>query len=102
RRHTRSKRDWSSDVCSSDLIGRELRAFETPFGRAGFLICNDRWNPMIARTVVLDGARILLIPSYGSKRKSQNEAVLARARENGEIGRASCRERGEMRVGAGS
>src|SRR5207249_9390304 len=22
RRHTRSKRDWSSDVCSSDLIGR--------------------------------------------------------------------------------
>src|SRR5699024_12091193 len=21
RRHTRSKRDWSSDVCSSDLIG---------------------------------------------------------------------------------
>src|SRR5207249_6592229 len=23
RRHTRSKRDWSSDVCSSDLIFRE-------------------------------------------------------------------------------
>ena len=22
RRHTRSTRDWSSDVCSSDLIGR--------------------------------------------------------------------------------
>src|SRR5699024_3099936 len=24
RRHTRSKRDWSSDVCSSDLIGQSL------------------------------------------------------------------------------
>src|SRR5699024_7915166 len=24
RRHTRSKRDWSSDVCSSDLAAREL------------------------------------------------------------------------------
>src|SRR5699024_939480 len=24
RRHTRSKRDWSSDVCSSDLYGRRL------------------------------------------------------------------------------
>src|SRR5699024_11350137 len=24
RRHTRSKRDWSSDVCSSDLVGTEL------------------------------------------------------------------------------
>src|SRR5699024_11919429 len=23
RRHTRSKRDWSSDVCSSDLLGLE-------------------------------------------------------------------------------
>src|SRR5207249_6355570 len=22
RRHTRSKRDWSSDVCSSDLVGK--------------------------------------------------------------------------------
>src|SRR5699024_11621365 len=26
RRHTRSKRDWSSDVCSSDLEARSLRA----------------------------------------------------------------------------
>src|SRR5699024_11599698 len=25
RRHTRSKRDWSSDVCSSDLAGAEGR-----------------------------------------------------------------------------
>src|SRR5699024_11787799 len=25
RRHTRSKRDWSSDVCSSDLGGEHLR-----------------------------------------------------------------------------
>src|SRR5207249_9737798 len=25
RRHTRSKRDWSSDVCSSDLFGRVVR-----------------------------------------------------------------------------
>src|SRR5690606_40478788 len=25
RRHTRFSRDWSSDVCSSDLVGRMLR-----------------------------------------------------------------------------
>src|SRR5207249_6739123 len=25
RRHTRSKRDWSSDVCSSDLMVRDLQ-----------------------------------------------------------------------------
>ena len=42
--------------------GKSIRAFDTPFGRAGFLICNDRWNPLIARTLVLDGAALLLIP----------------------------------------
>src|SRR5207249_8997564 len=25
--HTRSKRDWSSDVCSSDLMGRRRRRY---------------------------------------------------------------------------
>src|SRR5699024_11945767 len=28
RRHTRSKRDWSSDVCSSDLDRRNIKYFE--------------------------------------------------------------------------
>lgn len=64
-------------------IGRQIRAFDTPLGRTGMLICNDRWNPMISRTLALDGAQLLLIVSYGSRRKTQNEAVLARARENG-------------------
>lgn len=64
-------------------IGNTLRAFDTPVGRAGMVICNDRWNPLITRTLVLDGASLILIPSYGSKLKAQNETVLARARENG-------------------
>jgi predicted amidohydrolase len=64
-------------------IGKTIRAFDTPIGRAGIVICNDRWNPLIARTLVLDGAQFILIPSYGSKNKGQNQAVLARARENG-------------------
>src|SRR5690606_39922840 len=29
RRHTRFSRDWSSDVCSSDLIGVDFEYFET-------------------------------------------------------------------------
>ena len=66
-----------------NCIGETIRAFDAPFGRAGILICNDRWNPLIARTLVLDGAQFLLIPSYGSKGKAQNRTVLARARENG-------------------
>ena len=64
-------------------LGVRSRAFATPFGRCGVLICNDRWNPEIARIAVLDGARYLLIPSYGSRAREQDRAVLARARENG-------------------
>ena len=64
-------------------IGKSLRAFDTPIGRAGIVICNDRWNPLITRTMVLDGAQLIFISSYGSTRKIQNETVLARARENG-------------------
>lgn len=63
--------------------GRRVRAFETPLGRCGMLICSDRWLPILARTLVLDGAQFLLIPTYGSVNKGQNQAVLARGRENG-------------------
>jgi predicted amidohydrolase len=64
-------------------LGSRLRAFDTPIGRCGIVICNDRWNPLIARTLALDGARLILIPSFGSRKREQNQAVLARARENG-------------------
>ncbi len=66
-----------------DRVGRRIRAFDTPLGRMGMVICNDRSNPKISRTLVLDGARCLLIPSYGTRKKSQNAIVTARARENG-------------------
>lgn len=64
-------------------LGRESRAFETPFGRCGILICNDRWNPALARLPALDGAQFLVIPSYGSKSPKQDAEVLARGRETG-------------------
>ncbi len=63
-------------------LGKQSRAFDTPFGRCGMLICNDRWNPQLARIPALDGAQFLVIPSFGSTSKSQDEAVLARAVEN--------------------
>ena len=62
-------------------LGQHSRAFATPFGRAGFLICNDHWNPDIARILVLDEARYLLIPSYGNRPARQDATVLARARK---------------------
>jgi predicted amidohydrolase len=64
-------------------LGARSRAFDTPFGRCGLLICNDRWNPELARIPALDGAQFLLIPSYGSRGESQDEAVRSRGAETG-------------------
>jgi predicted amidohydrolase len=64
-------------------LGERSRAFDTPFGRCGLLICNDRWNPELARIPALDGAQFLLIPSYGSRGQSQDEAVQSRGLETG-------------------
>ena len=81
--HKTQLAEGTDDAWYFNRLGNSLRAFDTPVGRVGFLICNDRWNPMIAWTLVLDGARLILIPSYGSKKRAQNLTVLARARENG-------------------
>jgi predicted amidohydrolase len=64
-------------------LGRQSRAFDTPYGRCGMMICNDRWNSKLARIAVLDGARFLLIPAMGSRGEGQDQAVLSRGRENG-------------------
>ena len=63
-------------------LGSESRAFDTPYGRCGVLICNDRWNPDLAKIPALDGAQFLVIPSFGSRSESQDAAVLSRATEN--------------------
>jgi len=79
-----------------------VRAFDTPLGLCGILICSDRWMPLLARTLVLDGARFLLIPTYGSKEHTQTKAVRARARENGvpivqaNVGMAQVISKGEI------
>src|SRR3982750_3685793 len=41
RRHTRSDRDWSSDVCSSDLVPRERFACATPDELGGLVLHDD-------------------------------------------------------------
>src|SRR5699024_12057443 len=43
RRHTRSKRDWSSDVCSSDLV-HQIRHTSHPSVIFNNLTNNTRWK----------------------------------------------------------
>ena len=43
--------------------GRFFRSFETRFGRAGLLICEDAWHPSAPYLLVQDGAEILIVIS---------------------------------------
>ena len=43
--------------------GRRLRAFETRFGRAAILICEDMWHALAPTIAAVAGARLLIVPS---------------------------------------
>src|SRR5690606_39494643 len=90
RRHTRFSRDWSSDVCSSDLVATRVtngqhhnlgRYSTDDFSSAAKInnlnhIIGRSWsNPSPDRQVFWNGATWSVLPT--------------------QIGRASCRERAE-------
>jgi predicted amidohydrolase len=52
------------DFAAGDVI----RAFDTPRGPAGILICEDAWHPTTAWILVQDGAEILFALSSGPTR----------------------------------
>src|SRR6266436_8361713 len=61
RRHTRCSRDWSSDVCSSDLrFGRLLDDLRIPQPRNGTALIPDE----AARVAKEIGLPVLVRPSY--------------------------------------
>src|SRR5207245_5119191 len=100
RRHTRCYRDWSSDVCSSDLAplasvpsGLDLAvaaALPTPGVTALGIV--EALEPLAGKTVLIVGAA----GGVGSF------ATQLAAYGGAEIGSASCREGGELWVWGGS
>ena len=65
--------------------GENFPVFETPFGKAGLLICYDRQLPEPARILAIKGAQVLFVPSYGSytERDGWNTVLMrTRAYEN--------------------
>src|SRR5690606_40722746 len=91
RRHTRFSRDWSSDVCSSDLV-----IFSTVFNIHLFIpvvsihakpamVCN------LTGTPAKNAAHIPINPAFGV-------CVCTMSGFTFQIGRASCREGGEVSV----
>src|SRR5690606_39546318 len=96
RRHTRFSRDWSSDVCSSDLV---LRAADQAGGEAGATEPAAAGGGIARRLGLAPGGISLGRP--GEQLRAIGAAgglgVLAQPFE---IGRASCRERAEAWAGA--
>jgi NAD+ synthase (glutamine-hydrolysing) len=48
--------------------GFEIRAFDTSWGRAAMLICEDAWHSLSGTICALDGAQIIFIPSASPAR----------------------------------
>ncbi len=70
--------------------GDRVRAFDTRFGRAAILICEDAWHPSLAGIASLDGADLLIIPSASPARgvsKANGEGGLAIQRVWRSLGR---------------
>src|SRR5438045_9612699 len=82
RRHTRCLSDWSSDVCSSDLLPQRVR----------FRLEQRRFRAHLDRFV--------LRPDL--QRDVDSEPAFDLHNDWLEIGRASCRERVEISGGAGT
>src|SRR5699024_11853555 len=99
RRHTISKRDWSSDVCSSDL-STFSKNFTVLFigGSIYKLLCTS--IPSVNNVIVI-------FPSFPYQSASNSYSATP-SEENSvnpsisliQIGRASCRERGSVSVHA--
>jgi NAD+ synthase (glutamine-hydrolysing) len=48
--------------------GLDVRAFDTRWGRAAMLICEDAWHGLTATAAALDGAQIIFVPSASPAR----------------------------------
>lgn len=48
--------------------GTDIRAFETPWGRAAILVCEDAWHSMSGTLAALDGAQVVFISSAAPAR----------------------------------
>src|SRR5207245_4070746 len=99
---TRCYRDWSSDVCSSDLSTKTVR---DQVGKEQFDVTGSLVN---GKKISLEGLEsgnymlTLTLAEPGSQQKAYSTVsfhVLSEPASLPEIGRASCRERVEMWVG---
>src|SRR5690606_39798338 len=96
-RHTRFSRDWSSDVCSSDL-GPERRFADKIIRLAEHRpAAGEKGLTSLERNAFREiGERLRKESEAGGEKRASPETETPKAAPTAEIGRASCRERGWM------
>ncbi|MEP7346208.1 MAG: nitrilase-related carbon-nitrogen hydrolase, partial [Gemmatimonadaceae bacterium] len=48
--------------------GHDVRAFDTPWGRAALLVCEDAWHGLAGTLAALDGAQVIFVSSAAPAR----------------------------------
>jgi predicted amidohydrolase len=67
-----------------NTAGSESKVWQTPYGKAGVMICADRTEPSIVGRFCAAGADFLICPSGGMFGPKRNDPIVqARSRENG-------------------
>src|SRR5690554_7172712 len=99
RRHTRCGRDWSSDVCSSDLYSIDLVAYDLQNMRVGHALANASRRGVRVRVITdvihRDHAPRFTHPMWDTLRAAgiyniDDSGTIYHP--DGKIGRASCKE----------
>src|SRR5690606_41190676 len=94
RRHTRFSRDWSSDVCSSDLSYLAIGIQDISNTQALFNYAKEKGVQVIKREEIFPENIDKVIAQIQSFAE-QTDAIYLTV-DMDEIGRASCRERVEL------
>ncbi|HVA26647.1 MAG TPA: nitrilase-related carbon-nitrogen hydrolase [Candidatus Baltobacteraceae bacterium] len=81
--------------------GRRLQAFDTRFGRAAMLVCEDIWHAIMPTIAAIKGARFLIVPSAAPGRGIEGEVELSSITRWRELLRSSAAEHGVYLIYAG-
>ena len=81
--------------------GRRLQVFDTRFGKAAMLICEDVWHAIMPTIAAVKGARMLIVPSAAPGRGIEEDDELGSIARWKEILHATAAEHGVFLLYAG-
>src|SRR5690606_39649277 len=99
-RHTRFSRDWSSDVCSSDLlIGKADKPVLRRYRRPPTRMETNRMTGTTRTSAELDPRRRRILFRAWHRGIREMDLIFGQFADNEQIGRASCRENMSRSIG---